>query len=143
MLAAAGLWQSGILDDYDTKLLPLLRKLKIGCARAIVLDAHAILRGPNFACGTYRKRIVARRYHGKHELATCGNCSGILSLAVRRDQLHRSHPDRISCRVAHNAPPGICRRTVEKRNLYEYHDEYEGTSECAGPWNHRESLYPR
>src|SRR6266478_4305245 len=28
MLAAAGLWQSRILDDYDTKLLPLLHKLQ-------------------------------------------------------------------------------------------------------------------
>src|SRR5258708_5614291 len=143
MLAAAGLWQSGILDDYDTKLLPLLRKLKIGCARAIVLDDHAIRGRPNLARSTYRNRVFAHRNPGKRELTTCGNCSGILSLAVRRDQPHRSHPDRISCRVAQNAPPRIRRRTVEKRNLHEYQDEYEGTSECAGAWKHRESLCPR
>src|SRR6267154_477998 len=123
MLAAAGLWQSSILDDYDTKLLPLLRKLKIGCARAIVLDAHAILCRPNLARSTYNNGVFARRNPGKRKLATCGNCSGILALAVRRDQLHGGHPDRISCRVAQNAPPGIRRKTVEKRNLDQYQDE--------------------
>src|SRR5260370_24481714 len=141
MLDTAAVSQSGILDDYDTKLLPLLRELKIGCAPAIVLDAHAILCRPDFARRTYRKPIVTRPYHGKGELAACGSCSGILSLAVRRDQLHGGHPDRISCRVVQNAPPGIRRRTVEKRNVYEYQDEYEGTSECAGQWKHRASLY--
>src|SRR5258708_39791912 len=143
MLAAAGLWQSGILDDYDTKLLPLLRKLKIGCARAVLLDAHAILCRPNLARSTYSNGVFARHNPGKREVAARGNCSGILSLAVGRDQLHSGHPDRISCSVAQNAPPGIRRRTVEKRNLHEYQDKYEGTSEYAGPRKHRESLYPR
>src|SRR5437879_4540122 len=143
MLATAGLWQSRIFDDYDTKLLPLLRKLKIGCARATVLDAQAIHCRPSLAGSTYRNCVVARRNRDKRELSGCGSCSGILALAVRRDQLHSGHHDGFSRRIAQGTLPGIRRRAVEKRNLYECQGEYERTSESAGPRKHRESLYSR
>ena len=143
MFAATGLGQSRILSNHDTKLLPLLRELKTGCACAAVFDHHGIRNRPNLARRTYREYVIARRNRGKRELAGCGSCSGILALALPRHQLDGSHPDRISCRVAQNTPPGICQRTAEKRNLYEYQDKYEGTSECAGPRKHRESLYAR
>src|SRR5258705_6662419 len=104
MLAAAGLWQSRILDDYDTKLLPLLRKLKIGCARAIVLDAHAILGRPNLARSTYSNRVFARRNPGKRELAACRSCSGIL-----RSEEHTSELQSLRHLV--------CRLLLEKKKM--------------------------
>src|SRR5258708_14254239 len=105
MFAAAGLGQSRILCDRDTRLLSPPRELKTGCARATVLDNHGICGRPDLTRGTYRDCVGARRDRGKCELPACGSSSGIVTLPIRRHALDRPHPHAISLRVPYTTPP--------------------------------------
>src|SRR5437879_524334 len=146
MLTAAGLWRSGILSDYDAKLLPgclpLGRELKTGQECRAIFDDHGIRCRPNLACCAYRESVVALGDGGECELAGYGSCGGILAVAVHREELDDGHVDGISRRVAQDAVPGKRRRSMEDRNENERQDEKGGSNEQTGPGEHREALYP-
>src|SRR5437016_76941 len=139
MLTAAGLGRSGILSDYDAKLLPGGRKLKAGRECRAVLDDHGIRCRPNLVRGAYGEHIVAGGDGSECELADGGSCGGILALAVRREELDGGPVDGISRRVAQDAAPGRRRRGVQRGNQGEY--EEKGTDQRTGPGGHRETLY--